>query len=69
MMDENIFKVGVLEIKYFLMVKFFNDIWYKNCYGYFIDFDWLIKYNYIVLFVFWFWCLNNFLYEFILVSL
>lgn len=35
-MDEIIFKVGVLEIKYFLMVKFFNDIWYKNGYGYFI---------------------------------
>lgn len=48
-MDEIIFKVGVLEIKYFLMVKFFNDIWYKNGY-------WLNKYNYIILFVFWFWC-------------
>lgn len=55
-MDEIIFKVGVLEIKYFLMVKFFNDIWYKNGYGYFINFDWLNKYNYIILFVFWFWC-------------
>lgn len=42
-MDEIIFKVGVLEIKYFLMVKFFKDIWYKNGYGYFyclyFDFD------------------------------
>lgn len=35
-MDETIFKAGVLEIKYFPTVKLFNDIWYKNGYGYFI---------------------------------
>lgn len=34
-MDETIFKAGVLEIKYFPTVKLFNDIWYKNGYGYF----------------------------------